>query len=66
MSVSSRRGSATSSCSGVKVRVLDSALGAADDPGWYTDRSLEAVLTLVCGAFQATCSIRQGTATIGG
>jgi len=49
---------------GVKVNVLDSALAEQTITGWYTDRTFEEVLTLVCGVLQASCSVDQGVATI--
>jgi transmembrane sensor len=49
---------------GVKVNVLDSALGEQTVTGWYTDRTFDEILTIVCGVLRARCSVHQGTATV--
>ena len=49
---------------GVRVVVTDSALAELTITGWYVDRSLEEVVTIMCGVVGATCSVQDGTAMI--
>ena len=50
---------------GVEVEVVDRTLASQTVTGWYADRSLAEVLTIVCGVLQARCSVDDGVARIG-
>lgn len=49
---------------GVPITITDPVLAAETITGWYADRELEDVLTLVCGVLQARCSIEEGRAVV--
>lgn len=48
-----------------EVVITDSMLVNETITGAYTDRSLVEVITIICGVLGATCSVQNGTATIG-
>lgn len=50
---------------GIRVEVADTALARQTITGWYADRNVEEVLSIVCGVLQADCSIHNGVARIG-
>jgi transmembrane sensor len=50
---------------GTRVVIADTLLAELMITGSYIDRSFEDVITIICGAISAQCSIEDGTATIG-
>ena len=49
---------------GVRIEVTDSALAQQTLTGWYADKELDDVLTLVCGVLQARCTVQDSVVTI--
>jgi transmembrane sensor len=49
---------------GVRIEVADGEFAAQTITGWYADRRFEEVLTVICSALQAKCSMEGGVARI--